>query len=226
MSLPVRYSESSLPAKRLRPPQSRSSPPHVCTVAATLPGTGRVVGNTEVSAVRRAVISRKPVLRQQSELGSATVTAQSRRAECDPQLAQGFIGSGSFKPQWHPILVADGNGSHAGVIRPHPKLEFSVPARLDEFMERRTARIRRPRRAFQILVNENQIAHAIEKESSVHRVLRKSGFLQAFCELKSHHFSPCASAFLLKPVCSAVPEGLKILWCHPEERSEKMRLPS
>jgi len=58
-------------------------------------------------------------------------------------------------------------------------------------MERGTAGIRRPRRAFQILVNENQIAHTIEKEGSVYRVLRKSGFLQAFCELKSHGVVNC-----------------------------------
>jgi hypothetical protein len=38
----------------------------------------------------------------------------------------------------------------------------------------------------QILVNENQSAHTIEKEGSVYRVLRKSGFLEAFCKLKSH----------------------------------------
>lgn len=117
---------------------------------------------------------------------SLTAIGQSGGVEGDPELTQGFIGSGSFKPEWHPILVADGIGSDAGVVVTHAKLEFSVPTCLDEFIERGRTGIGGPRRAFEILVDEDQIAHAVEEEGSVDRVLRESGFPQAFCELKSH----------------------------------------
>ncbi len=82
---------------------------------------GRSVRTRRASLARRTIQTHVlPVLRQQSQLWSAAVTAQSRGVKCNPELAQSFIGSGSFKPQWHPILVADGTGSHAGVVIPYP----------------------------------------------------------------------------------------------------------